>query len=626
MKIRTKFSIASAIVVFIVISLLAFSTYVLVNNTLEYKTKAYIQDNTALLSDSIANWLIGKKMPINVIKNTIESDFSIELFQSQLENSAFKEDYLLMFGTLSNETGLRSNNPNRVNPPDIDFRQRAWFVQAQNAHDIQFTAPYVDAATNELLLSVVAPIRVSGEFKGAIGGDLSLNNIAVSVNTINFDNTGLAFIADGKGHIVTHPDKSFNGKNTNSLFGQLPSQQNSIIEITHEGTNKLLYFKPLNKKTGVDWYIGVILDKDKVYASLSTFSVNTLLFAIVSIALCTLVLRKLAKHLLSPLDGLESAIQEVASGGGDLTQRLKVESQDECGAVASNFNQFLASLQILVSEVTKKASNVLNKSSGVKELAKDSSSLLSDQALQIDGLATAMQEMSTTSADIAARAQEAASLVTSVNESTSSGKALFDQTTRDVVSLSDSITESMQLSDQLAEYSKNIDQILSVINGIAEQTNLLALNAAIEAARAGEQGRGFAVVADEVRTLASRTQESTTEIKSMIDQIQLYSSKVQTAMNESKTNAGECVKHTEIANESLDQISESVKEIMDRNIQIATAIEEQSVVIEDINKTTINIKDISIQVDSHAQQQFEETNFLLEDVYGQQKLLDKFVV
>ncbi|KTF15698.1 methyl-accepting chemotaxis protein [Pseudoalteromonas sp. H105] len=626
MKIRTKFSIASGIVVFIVISLIATTTYLLVQQTLRKSTAAYVQDNASLLSNSISNWLISRSAQINILKNQLESDFSKQSFQSSLENKALTTDFSLMFGTLNDEKTLRSNDKNRVNPPGIDFRQRPWFKLAKNSNNTLFTAPYVDAATNELLLSVVSAINTENGFQGVIGGDLSLDAIANSVNTINFNGNGLAFLVDGEGKIITHPSSDLNNKQTQTVYSSSPANAKNILHIDHDGKEKLLYFYPLNNEAGVDWSIAMLLEKDKVYESLAAFTTRTLLIAIFSITCCVFILRKLAKLLLKPLDELEQAINVIASGGGDLTQRLTISSEDECGVVANSFNQFLSSLQSLVTGVIGKANNVEEQSSAAKSLSTESSRSLNKQYQLIDSLATAMHQMSTTSTEIASSAQEAASSVTSVNKSTTSSKALFEKTASDIASLSDSISNSQALSNQLAEHSNSIEQILSVINNVAEQTNLLALNAAIEAARAGEQGRGFAVVADEVRTLASRTQSSTTEIKSMIEQIQLFSSKVQQAMEQSKQKASQCVEQTEVANQSLNVISMSVKDIMDRNFQIAAAIEEQSTVIEEINKNTIYIKDISVQVDEFAKEQYETNTNLAENVNGQQSLLNKFIV
>jgi methyl-accepting chemotaxis protein len=279
MKISTKFSVVSGIVVFIVITILSLSTYLLVENTLKEKTQAYVEDNAFLLSQGISNWLAGKRAQIGLVKSNIEDQYSVDAFQHGLEIATLKNDFLLMFGTLADETVLRSNNPNRKDPDNVDFRQRAWFKQGQNGSGVMFTQPYVDAATKELLLSVVAPINDNRVFRGVIGGDLSLDKIAKSVNTINFNNTGLAFISDKQGNIISHPEAALNGKNTQQIYNIRPHQEKQIIEINHQGVNKLVYFYPLDETAGVSWYLGVLLEKDKVYQSLSDLSWRTIWFA-----------------------------------------------------------------------------------------------------------------------------------------------------------------------------------------------------------------------------------------------------------------------------------------------------------------------------------------------------------
>ena len=295
MKIRTKFSIASGVVVFLVISLLSFSSYVLVSNTLEEKTQAYVQDNSLLLAEGISRWLSGKTVQIKLLKNNIEASFSAETFQNNLEFDSLKDDFLLMFGTLANETKLRSNDPNRQNPDNVDFKERPWYKLGQSNKEVTFTKPYIDAATKELLLSVVVPITSNGEFKGVLGGDLSLANIAKSVNTINFHNTGLAFITDGDGTIITHSQARYNGKDTNEVYGKSPKNIKKIMHIVHDDLDKLIYFYPLKNESGMNWYLGVLLEEDKVYQSLDNMSFRAILFAFISIVLCVFLLRKLAR-------------------------------------------------------------------------------------------------------------------------------------------------------------------------------------------------------------------------------------------------------------------------------------------------------------------------------------------
>ncbi|KZN31421.1 methyl-accepting chemotaxis protein [Pseudoalteromonas luteoviolacea] len=627
MKIRTKFSVASALVVFIIILVFSGSTYWFINNSMKQKTAAYVADTTQLLAISINNWLSQKAAQVHLVKTQLDVDFSVENFQKALNTPYFSSSFLLAFGTVETETGLRSNNPNRQNPPGVDFRQRAWYTLAKQQGKTVFTSPYVDAATGELLLSVVSPVNYQGQFKGVIGGDLSLTTIANSINAVDFDNTGFAFLVDKEGEIISHQQTELNGKTLRDISPNLSlSKMQSVLEVEVRGKEHIVYYYPLDHQYGNVWYLAVMLDKDKVYQVLNQMTVNTFIIAIIAIVLGSLTIRTLAIHLLKPLKELEAAITNIASGSGDLTQRLTIKNDDECGKVAQQFNIFLGSLHQLVSQVKHGTDIVVSSSDAARELATQSSSRLQEQVGLVESLATAMHEMSTTSSEIAGSAQNAASSITTVNDKTRDGQQVFLETKKEISALSEEINESHAMSTQLAEYSHSIENILSVINGIAEQTNLLALNAAIEAARAGEQGRGFAVVADEVRSLATKTQESTTEIKSMIEQIQVSSNQVQNAMGASRDKTLLCVEQTEHATQMLNEISESVKDIMDRNIQIATAIEEQSVVIEEINKNTANINDISVEVDSFSSQQYEASQELAQQSHEQEVLLSKFTL
>jgi methyl-accepting chemotaxis protein len=234
--------------------------------------------------------------------------------------------------------------------------------------------------------------------------------------------------------------------------------------------------------------------------------------------------------------------------------------------------------------------------------------------------------MSVTATEVANNAQGAAAAAQEADTATSEGSGIVEQTTTSIDALSARIEQAVEEVQGLESATANIETILKVINDIADQTNLLALNAAIEAARAGESGRGFAVVADEVRTLAQRTQQSTTEIRTMIEQLQAGASSVSAAMAESRTTANQAVAKAQGANSALERIRQSIQHISDMNLQIASAAEEQSLVAEEINNNTVKIKDLSTQVVDSAANANDAMQSQIDSVHQQEQLLNKFVV
>ncbi len=282
-------------------------------------------------------------------------------------------------------------------------------------------------------------------------------------------------------------------------------------------------------------------------------------------------------------------LREIANGDGDLTQRLHAATNDEVGQLVSYFNTFMDKLQTMIQELTGYSSHVGSAAEELTNIAQESKEGIESQRAEAEQVATASNEMSATIVEVARNAEQAATAATSANDAATDGSAVVSKTIGIINQLASDVGAGSGAVNQLRDDSESIGSVLDVIRGIAEQTNLLALNAAIEAARAGEQGRGFAVVADEVRTLASRTQESTKEIQSMIEKLQSSAGQASEIMSRGQSTSEQGVAEAAHAGEALDKITESVSVINNMNEQIASAAEEQSVVAAEIDQNIINI-------------------------------------
>jgi methyl-accepting chemotaxis protein len=299
-----------------------------------------------------------------------------------------------------------------------------------------------------------------------------------------------------------------------------------------------------------------------------------------------------------PLNRVINTIDDLASGNGNLTLRLEVNSQDELATLASKLNLFLDKLHGLISKLANASKEVQASSQNLLDLNDQTQKLVTTQHTSTDMVATAMNQMSATVRDVAQSASNAAQAARQADADASNGSDLVKSSTESIVNLAQDVERAAEVIHKLETEVESVGSVLDVIRGIAEQTNLLALNAAIEAARAGEQGRGFAVVADEVRTLASRTKESTQEIQKMIESLQQGARNAVSVMNSGQENTKISVQRAESAGASLVEITSAVASISDMNIQIANAAEEQSAVTEDVNK---NITEISVVADNTAQ-------------------------
>ncbi|KZZ13777.1 hypothetical protein A3750_02915 [Oleiphilus sp. HI0079] len=330
--------------------------------------------------------------------------------------------------------------------------------------------------------------------------------------------------------------------------------------------------------------------------------------------------------IVKPLGEAVHAMNEIAEGDGDLTKRISEKGNNEVTDLAIAFNKFAERIRGLVSHVAGTTTKLNSASNDMASNMEATSQDTDTQKSEITLVATSMNEMTATVQEVATHAVAAADEAEAADLAASSGRSTVLNTISSIEDLSNEINEASNVITSLEKNGEEIATVFEMIDSIAEQTNLLALNAAIEAARAGEQGRGFAVVADEVRTLASKTQESTAEIQNVIEKLQAGAQSAVDAMANSRDKAQETVSQASEAGAALDNITGAVTRIKDMNRQIATAAEEQSAVAEEINRNIVNIDNISsntvisIQKTNEIGQDLTEMSSELEVLVGKFKL------
>lgn len=402
---------------------------------------------------------------------------------------------------------------------------------------------------------------------------------------------GYAMLVNRDGKVLYHPESDRINDSLSDVLGARVAMDGSRNQIEIDGESYLASFHPVSEAEGVDWYLGLIVNESEAWAPVIEGRWNALIATVIGL-LVTLGLIYLSLNvLLRPVRRLLHAMNDIASGEADLTRRLEVESRDEFGQLAEAFNGFIDNIRGVVGEAQESASELQKHVASLRSASATSRDSVNQQQQEIDQVATAINEMSAAVNEIAQNAQSTADSSGRADSDSKESLQTVQSSNESVERLGREIGEAATVIDKLGSDVGEITGVLEVIEGIAEQTNLLALNAAIEAARAGEAGRGFAVVADEVRALAKRTQDSTEQVNDMITRLKEGADKAVSVMQESQAVSNMSMEKARDAMEALERISQSISEISDRTSQIATASEEQTSAVDELNSSITRIAD-----------------------------------
>jgi methyl-accepting chemotaxis protein len=624
LKFSHKILIAAALIV-----ALAFAAFVLFNDyrqrqTLHASTEQSMRELGTLTTSNIQTWLESRIQLLQSMGQQVAIDGNgADSLKRIVGLPAYGSNFQLSY--FGGQDGVMFSVPAGNRPADYDPRARGWYKAATAAQQTVVTEPYIAASSGKLVITIASPVQRDGAQLGVAGADIDLTSVSDIINSLNFGGHGSAFIVSADGKILIHPDPKRVLKSMAEAYPVgTPVISPGLKEVEADGKAQFISFTQVKGIPSANWYVALVLDRDAAYSMLSEFRTSAMVATVIAVVIIIALLGLLIRVLMKPLHVMGRAMHDIAEGEGDLTKRLTIHAQDEFGALGTSFNRFVERIHDSIREVSSATVQVSEVSLRVVSASNASMANSDQQANRTSSVAAAINELGAAAQEIAQNAALASQHSSDARNLAEEGQQVVDKTIAVMGQLSSRISDSCGNIETLNASTVNIGQILEVITGISQQTNLLALNAAIEAARAGEAGRGFAVVADEVRNLAHRTQDSAQQVQKIIEELQVGAREAVSTMNESQTQSEQSVSIANQAGERLGSVTQRIGEIDGMNQSVATATEEQTAVVEAINIDITEINTLNQEGVENLQSTLRACNDLESQVTRLRQLVGSF--
>ncbi|EGR0207079.1 methyl-accepting chemotaxis protein [Vibrio vulnificus] len=511
-----------------------------------------------------------------------------------------------------------------------NFNQREWYQNAKSGNSAKLTDIYVDKITGEKVVSATMPVYYQGQFQGVLLGDILLSDIIKMVSDMRFAG-GAATLTDKNAVFFASDDPNDIGKTPSQVspvFGDMEraffNQQQGHLQFPYLGIEFDGYFQRVNLTQDQYWTLMVFVDQDTALAGVREAQNEAIVTGVILLLVSAVVMVLTLEHAYKPLLKLKKAVLGLSKGSGDLTARLTVEGGDDLAQISEGFNRFVQSLQGMMLQVSEASQNISSNIVQLNQTAVENEKVLITHSAETDQVVTAITEMSESARSVAENVTQSNRITEGASKEAKQSLEIVNNAVTTVSALVNDVEEMSNRIVSMNQDANKISEVLNVIGEISEQTNLLALNAAIEAARAGEQGRGFAVVADEVRALAARTQNSTTEISEMLSKLLDGTSSVVASMERTKQQCQSTASKTSEVSNSLNLMSGSVRDIDDVSTQIAAATEEQSTVAAELSRNMLAIRDIVTNLVASGRQTVAATESLADSNHELDKLVSNF--